>query len=119
MRSSTGISTIASPISLKVWTAALPDSRLRWSSASSDGVGGSSGVDSTDTSTVPMENTAPSMNDPKTQYGMPAAVPPVMSDWNTNRDTFANVMPSIVKNDWARKPLPTWEGGSRSAMKAR
>ena len=40
-------------------------------------LGGISGVVSTETRTVPIEQTAPSMNDPTTQYGMPASVPPV------------------------------------------
>ena len=66
-----------------------------------------------------MEQTAPSMNEPSTQYGMPAAVPPPMNCWKTNREMLARVMPRPVKNDCARKPLPSWEGGSLSAMKAR
>ena len=74
---------------------------------------------STETRTVPIEQTAPSMNDPTTQYGMPALVAPSISCWKTYSEMLASVMPRPVKKDWARKPLPSWDGGSLSAMNAR
>jgi hypothetical protein len=37
------------------------------------------------------------MNEPNTQYGIPAPVSPVMVCWKTNSDTFASVIPSPVK----------------------
>lgn len=69
------------------------------------GAGGSSGVEMTETKTVPIEQTDPSMKDPTTQYGMPEAIAPVISDWKTNKEMLAKVMPKPVKNDWAKKPL--------------
>src|SRR4051794_7982220 len=86
---------------------------------SSSSLGGISGVRSTEISTEPIEQTAPSMNEPTTQYGIPAPVAPEMSSWNTKSDRLASVMPRPVKNDWARNPLPSWDGGSLSAMNAR
>ena len=68
---------------------------------------------------MPMEQTAPSMNEPTTQYGIPDSVAPEMNFWKTNSEMLASVMPRPVKNDWARNPLPSWDGGSLSAMKAR
>ena len=50
---------------------------------------------------------------------MPADVAPSMSLWNTKSEMLASVMPRPVKNDWARNPLPSCEGGNLSAMKAR
>ena len=50
---------------------------------------------------------------------MPADVAPVMRVWKTNSETLASVMPRPVKKLWARKPLASWDGGSRSAMNAR
>ena len=73
----------------------------------------------TDTRTVAIEQTEPSMNEPTTQYGMPASVAPVMKDWKTNSETLASVMPKPVKKLCARKPLASCCGGSLSAMKAR
>ena len=78
------------------------------SAASSSGLGGISGVLITDTSTVAIEQTAPSMNDPKTQYGMPASVAPVIRLWKTNSETLASVMPKPVKKLCARNPLASW-----------
>ena len=74
---------------------------------------------STETSTVPIEQTEPRMNAPTTQYGMPADVAPPMMCWKTNSEMFASVMPNPVKKLCARKPLASWEGGSLSAMNAR
>ena len=42
-----------------------------------------------------------------------------MNFWKTKSEMLANVMPRPVKNDWARNPLPSCDGGSLSAMKAR
>ena len=89
------------------------------SALSSSSLGGISGVRSTEISTEPIEQTAPSMNEPTTQYGMPASVAPEMIFWKKKSERLARVMPRPVKNDWARKPLPSWDGGSLSAMKAR
>ena len=76
-------------------------------------------VDSVVTRIEAMEQTGPSMNDPNTQYGMPASVPPVMIFWNTQRETLASVMPSPVKKLWVRNPRASWDFGSLSARKAR
>jgi len=116
LRRSPGISTIASQISA---IAAPKPPFLARSAASSSGLGGISGVLITDTRTVPIEQTAPRMNEPTTQYGMPASVAPVMKDWKTNSETLASVMPKPVKKLCARKPLASCWGGSLSAMNAR
>ena len=50
---------------------------------------------------------------------VPADVAPEMRVWKMNSETLANVMPRPVKKLWARKPLASWDGGSRSAMNAR
>ena len=71
----------------------------------------------TETRTVAIEQTEPSMNEPTTQYGMPASVAPVMKDWKTNSETLASVMPKPVKKLCARKPLASCCGGSLSATK--
>ena len=89
------------------------------SAASSSGLGGISGVLMTDTSTVAIEQTEPRMNDPTTQYGMPASVAPTISVWKMNSETLASVMPNPVKKLCARKPLASCCGGSLSAMNAR
>jgi len=78
-----------------------------------------SGVDSTVTRIDPIEQTAPSMNDPNTQYGMPAAVVPARIFSNTNSDRLASVIPRPVKNDWVRNPLASWASLSLSARNAR
>src|SRR5215204_3058716 len=92
---------------------------LARSSASSCGLGGISGVDRIDTSTVPIEHTAPSMNEPTTQYGMPADVAPSITVWKKNSETLARVIPKPVKKLCARNPLASCDGGSLSAMNAR
>ena len=50
---------------------------------------------------------------------MPAPVPRPKIHWKKEMDRLASVMPRPVKKDCARKPLPSWDGGSLSAMKAR
>src|SRR6476469_6711314 len=102
------MSRMASPISLSAGP--MPPFLAR-SAASSSALGGISLVRRTETSTVPMEQTAPSMNEPTTQYGIPDAVAPEMNFWKTKSEMLANVMPRPVKNDWARNPLPSWDGG--------
>jgi hypothetical protein len=66
-----------------------------------------------------IEQTAPSMNEPNTQYGMPASVPPVISFWKTYSETLASVMPRPVKKLWVRKPRASCDLGSLSARNAR
>jgi hypothetical protein len=56
---------------------------LALSSASSSSVGGISSVVRTEISTVPMEQTEPMKNAQNTQKGIPAAVAPLTSCWNT------------------------------------
>ena len=67
MRSSVGISTMASQLSPSILRKVPPSAFLARIAASSSGVGGISGVRSTETSTLPIEHTAPSMNEPNTQ----------------------------------------------------
>ena len=59
------------------------------SAASASALGGISVVLMTETSTVAIEQTEPRMNEPTTQYGIPASVAPEMSDWKTNSETLA------------------------------
>jgi hypothetical protein len=81
---------MASQISLR---AAPKPPFLARSAASSSSVGGISDVLRTETRTVPIEHTEPRMNEPTTQYGIPAFVAPVMRLWKTNSETLARVMP--------------------------
>jgi hypothetical protein len=66
-----------------------------------------------------MEQTEPMKNAQNTQKGIPAAVAPLISCWNTNSERFAVTAPAPTNMLCVRKPRASWDSGSLSEMKAR
>jgi hypothetical protein len=66
-----------------------------------------------------MEQTEPIKNAQNTQKGMPAAVAPSISLWNTNSERFAVTAPAPTNMLCVRKPRANWDWGSLSEMNAR